>query len=181
MCVCVCLQVDFLQQTNQDLESKLKDAESANTQLQGRVQELSGKNAKICEGEQTLMCIYLPISVYLHLSAELSEIGELVKQLEAEREGGEEKFKEKIAELEAKIEGLVEEKQDLTAQLTEERRVREEVTEDNRRLAEIVLTMEGEAEEAAAMLEGLRRERKEMRRECVQLRESGESDIYECG
>ena len=127
------------------------------------------------------LSISLPISVYLHLSAELSEIGELVKQLEAEREGGEEKFKEKIAELEAKIEGLVEEKQDLMAQLTEQRRVREEVTEDNRRLAEIVLTMEGEAEEAAAMLEGLRRERKEMRRECVQLRESGESDIYECG
>ena len=70
MCVCVCLQVDFLQQTNQDLESKLKDAESANTQLQGRVQELSGKNAKICEGEQTLMCIYL--SLYQFLSIYIS-------------------------------------------------------------------------------------------------------------
>ena len=65
--VCVCLQVDFLQQTNQDLESKLKDAESANTQLQGRVQELSGKNAKICEGEQTLMCIYQFLSIYLSI------------------------------------------------------------------------------------------------------------------
>ena len=32
--------------------------------------------------------------------AELSEIGDLVKQLEAEREGGEETLKQKIAELE---------------------------------------------------------------------------------
>ncbi|CAI8057878.1 Centrosomal protein of 135 kDa [Geodia barretti] len=145
------IQVDFLQQANQELESKLKDAESANGDLQGRVQELSGKNAKICE--------------------ELSEIGELVKQLEAEREGGEEKYKEKIAELEARAEGLEEEKQELASKLEEMRRVREEVTTDNRRLAEIVVVMEGEGEEAAAMLESLRRERKELRRECVQLRE----------
>ncbi|CAI8057880.1 Centrosomal protein of 135 kDa [Geodia barretti] len=147
------IQVDFLQQANQELESKLKDAESANGDLQGRVQELSGKNAKICE--------------------ELSEIGELVKQLEAEREGGEEKYKEKIAELEARAEGLEEEKQELASKLEEMRRVREEVTTDNRRLAEIVVVMEGEGEEAAAMLESLRRERKELRRECVQLRERG--------
>ena len=104
---------------------------------------------------------------------ELSEIGELVKQLEAEREGGEEKYKEKIAELEARAEGLEEEKQELTSKLEEMRRVRKEVTTDNRRLAEIVVVMEGEGEEAAAMLESLRRERKELRRECVQLRERG--------
>ena len=49
-----CLQVDFLQQSNQELELKLKDAESANGELRGRVQELSGKNAKICEGARSL-------------------------------------------------------------------------------------------------------------------------------
>ena len=43
--------MDFLQQANQDLELKLKDAESANGELEGRVRELSSKNAKICEGE----------------------------------------------------------------------------------------------------------------------------------
>ena len=97
-----------------------------------------------------------------------------MKQLEAEREGGEGKLKEKIAELEARAEGLMEEKEELLSELVEVKRVREEVTVDNRRLAEIVVTMEGEGEEAAAMLESLRRERKELRRECVQLRESGE-------
>ena len=111
--------------------------------------------------------------IFLFSSAELSEIGELVKQLEAEREGGEERYREKIAQLEATAEGLEEEKRDLASRLVELRRVREEVTADNRRLAEIIVTMEGEGEEAAAMLESLRRERKELRRECVQLRERG--------
>ena len=111
--------------------------------------------------------------IFLFSSAELSEIGELVKQLEAEREGGEERYREKIAQLEATAEGLEEEKLDLGSRLAELGRVREEVTADNRRLAEIIVTMEGEGEEAAAMLESLRRERKELRRECVQLRERG--------
>ena len=112
-------------------------------------------------------------SFFSFLWAELREIGELVKQLEAEREGGDGKLKENIAELEARVEGLMEEKEEVLSELVEVKRVREEVTVDNRRLAEIVLTMEGEGEEAAAMLESLRRERKELRRECVQLRESG--------
>ena len=55
------------------------------------------------------------------------------------------------------------------------KRVREELTTDNRRLAEIIVAMEGEAEEAAAMLESLTRERKELRRQCLQLRESGQT------
>ena len=47
-------KVDFLQQSNRELESKLNDAESANKELGGRVQELSGKNAKICEGQKNV-------------------------------------------------------------------------------------------------------------------------------
>ena len=59
---CFAVQVDFLQQTNQDLELKLKDAESANRDLQGRVQELTGKNAKICEGKSKKMLWHKKIS-----------------------------------------------------------------------------------------------------------------------
>ena len=99
-----------------------------------------------------------------------------MKQLEAEREGGEEKFKDKIAKLEAKAEELTGEKEHVASQLAEVRRVHQEVTTDNRKLAEIVMAMEGEGEEAAAMLETLRRERKELKRECAQFRERGRAE-----
>lgn len=131
--MCLCLQVDFLQQSNQELESKLKDTKSENEELRGRVQDLSGKNAKICEGPNSVVLVHLSLlpPCYIHgymytctcrvssifilnstarcdclpvlcaiLLSELSEIGELVKQLEAEREGGEEGLKKQIAELE---------------------------------------------------------------------------------
>ena len=74
----------------------------------------------------------------------------------------------------AKAEGLAEEKEGVTSQLKELQKTREELTTDNRRLAEIVMTMEGESEEAAAMLEMLTRERRALRTQCAQLRESGE-------
>lgn len=48
--------------------------------MKQHVQELSSKNARIC--------------------SELQEIGDLVKQMEAEREGSEEDLKQKIAEVE---------------------------------------------------------------------------------
>ena len=44
-------------------------------------------------------CVYV---ILIHDCAELSKIGDLVKQLEAEREGGEESLKQKIAELEVR-------------------------------------------------------------------------------
>ena len=72
------------------------------------------------------------------------------------------------------MEGLVEEKESLSSQLVELRRAREELTTDNRRLAEILVTTEAESEEAAAMLENLTRERRELRKQSLQLRESGE-------
>lgn len=73
-------KVDFLQQANRELDGKLRTAESASTEMKQRVQELSSKNARIC--------------------SELQEIGDLVKQMEAEREGSEEDLKQKIAEVE---------------------------------------------------------------------------------
>ena len=121
-----------------------------------------------------------------------------MKQLESEREGGELTLRQKIAELEvnththahthmhthtpstplqAKNEGLTEEKEGVVLQLTETERVREEFVTDNRRLAEIVVAMEREAEEAASMLESLTRERKELRRQCEQLRKNGEREL----
>ena len=74
------------------------------------------------------------------------------------------------------MEGLVEEKESLSSQLAELRRAREELTADNRRLAEILVTTEAESGEAAAMLETLTRERKELRKQSLQLRESGEGE-----
>lgn len=67
----------------------------------------------------------------------------------------------------------MEEKERAISQVTELQRTREELTTDNRRLAEIVMTMEGECEEAAAMLETLTSEKQELRKQCLQLRESG--------
>ena len=61
----------------------------------------------------------------------------------------------------------------MVSQTTELCRVRDELTADNRRLAEMLATMEGDSEEAAGMLERLTKERRELKRQCVQLRKSG--------
>ncbi|XP_019862625.1 PREDICTED: centrosomal protein of 135 kDa-like, partial [Amphimedon queenslandica] len=42
------IQVDFLQQANQKLEADLAEANESKTKLQARVNDLAGKNAKIC-------------------------------------------------------------------------------------------------------------------------------------
>lgn len=47
-------------------------------------------------------CCDLMVFVIVHVRSELSEIGELVKQLEAEREGGEEGLKKQIADMEVR-------------------------------------------------------------------------------
>ena len=72
--------MDFLQQANRELDGNLRTAEATNTEMKERVQELSSKNARIC--------------------SELQEIGDLVKQMEAEREGSEENLRQTIAEVE---------------------------------------------------------------------------------
>lgn len=72
--------MDFLQQANRELEGKLQAAETAKTELKQHVEELSSKNARIC--------------------SELQEIGDLVKQMEAEREGSEDSLKQRVASLE---------------------------------------------------------------------------------
>ena len=70
----------------------------------------------------------------------------------------------------------MEEKEAVVSQVTELQRTREELVTDNRRLAEIVMTVEGESEEAAAMLGTLTNERQELRKQCLQLRESGTTE-----
>ncbi len=77
------LQIDFLQQANRELEAKLHASEASNDELKVRGQELSSKNSRIC--------------------SELQEIGDLVKQMEAEREGSEAGLRKRIAELEVKF------------------------------------------------------------------------------
>lgn len=74
------VQVDFLQQAARDLEGKLAASETNKKQLEGRVEELGAKNVTIC--------------------SELEEIGQLVKQIEREREESEAKLKGHINELE---------------------------------------------------------------------------------
>ena len=79
-CASLPVKVDFLQQANRELDSKLRSAETSNMEMKQHVQELSSKNARIC--------------------SELQEIGDLVKQMETEREGSEEGLKQRMAELE---------------------------------------------------------------------------------
>ncbi len=73
------IQIDFLQQANHELEKKLASAESTKETLESQVNELGSKNSRIC--------------------SELQEIGELVKQMEAEKGCSEEELKEIIKEL----------------------------------------------------------------------------------
>ena len=81
------LQVDFLQQANHELEGKLQSSEEAGAELRQQVQELSSKNSRIC--------------------SELQEIGDLVKQMEAEKQGSEESLKSRITRLEVSLFGSV--------------------------------------------------------------------------
>ena len=77
------VQVDFLQQTAKDLEGKLAGSETSRKQLEEKAGELGNKNAKIC--------------------FELEEIGQLVKQMEKEREDSEAALKMRIKELEVRM------------------------------------------------------------------------------
>lgn len=73
------IQIDFLQQANHELEKKLASAETTKGALESQVNELGSKNARIC--------------------SELKEIGELVKQMETEKESSEEELRETIKDL----------------------------------------------------------------------------------
>ena len=94
------MQIDFLQQRNQELETKLAEDDTAKSELQVRADGLASKNARIC--------------------SELKEIGELVKQMERERESGESALREEVEErkkecneLKNRGEQLLKEKRDL--------------------------------------------------------------------
>ena len=89
-----------MQQRNQELEAKLAEEDTAKSELQARADGLTSKNARIC--------------------SELKEIGELVKQMERERESGEgalreevEEKKKECSELKSRGEQLLQEKRDL--------------------------------------------------------------------
>ena len=67
-----------MQERNQELEAKLAEGDAAKSELQVRADDLASKNARIC--------------------SELKEIGQLVRQMEAERESGEGALKEEVEE-----------------------------------------------------------------------------------
>lgn len=75
--------MDFLQQTNRELEAKLSQAELKNSELSKQAEDLGQKNSRMC--------------------VELAEIGGLVKQLSREREAGERSLHERatLAEVRA--------------------------------------------------------------------------------
>ena len=75
--------MDFLQQANHELEGKLQSSEEAGAELKQQVQELSSKNSRIC--------------------SELQEIGDLVKQMEAEKQGNEDSLKSRVTQLEVRL------------------------------------------------------------------------------
>ncbi len=138
-----------------------------------RAQDLSSKNSRIC--------------------SELQEIGDLVKQMEAEREGSEDSLRARIAELEvndailnnqlgsqtphflnqAERDQLTEARTSMMQEVQQLKQKKEELFSDNRRMAEMLAASEGESREVADMLERLARERKQLQRQCQQLRENG--------
>ena len=77
------VQVDFLQQAAKELEEKLAASETAKRQVEERAEELGSKNSKIC--------------------SELEEIGQLVKQMEKEKDDNEAALKMRVKELEVSL------------------------------------------------------------------------------
>lgn len=67
----------------------------------------------------------------------------------------------------------MEDKQELEDRIRQLERGREELLSDNRRMAEMLATSEGDTKEVAEMLERLTEERKQLQRQCHQLRQSG--------
>lgn len=165
------MQIDFLQQRNQELEAKLAEEDTAKSELQVRADELASKNARIC--------------------SELKEIGELVKQMERERESGERSLREKVeekkkecSELKSRGEQLLQEKRDLEQVrstplsldlfiiITDSQR-EQQLLGDNQRMAQLLATSEEDSEQAATLLERLNKEKKILTQECQQLKKKG--------
>lgn len=73
----------------------------------------------------------------------------------------------------AERDGLMEEKESLDTQVAQLEKGKEELLRDNRRMAEMLATSEGDSQEVADMLERLSQERRQLRRQCQQLRENG--------
>ena len=68
---------------------------------------------------------------------------------------------------------LTREKASIEQELDQLERKKEELFMDNRRMAEMLATSEGESREVADMLERLAGDKKQLQRQCQQLRESG--------
>ena len=67
----------------------------------------------------------------------------------------------------------MEEKESLDTRVAQLEKERGELLRDNRRMAEMLATSEGDSREVADMLERLSQERRQLRRQCQQLRENG--------
>ena len=144
------IQVDFLQQANRELETKLGQAEVKNSELAKEAEELAQKNSRMC--------------------AELAEIGELVKQLSKEKVVGERSLQERAVHAEDEKNKTSSEKEVLEEKLKQMEQAHTEVLADNRRMAEMLATTDGDSKEMAGLLERLSEDRKKLQRECSELR-----------
>lgn len=79
----------------------------------------------------------------------------------------------KVFYFQAERDGLMEEKESLDTRVAQLEKGKEELLRDNRRMAEMLATSEGDSQEVADMLERLSQERRQLRRQCQQLRENG--------
>ena len=147
------IQIDFLQQATRELESKLAESDSAKTSLEQQVRDLSGRNARIC--------------------SELEEISGLVKEMKAENEEKEANFRQQISSLESERASLESERRSLEVHGEHLEKERDELMADNRKMAELLAAGEGESREVADMVERLAEDRKQLQRQCTQLRLKG--------
>ncbi|XP_019854907.1 PREDICTED: centrosomal protein of 135 kDa-like isoform X2 [Amphimedon queenslandica] len=147
------IQVDFLQQANQKLEADLAEANESKTKLQARVNDLAGKNAKIC--------------------SELQEISEMVKEMEREREESESLLQTQIKDLqERRNEG---EKQliQMERELMKNKESYQELLSDNKKMAEILSSSQADCNRAASLIERLTNENNQLRKQARLAKEPG--------
>jgi centrosomal protein CEP135 len=138
------IQVDFLQQANQKLESDLMDSEKIQEELRLKVDDLSSKNSRIC--------------------TELQEIGGLVKEMENERQKNETSLKSEIDNLLQQCANLHQTIQEYEQKKDENTKAQQELFSENRKMAELLATSEVDAEQAAEVIEQLSKENRQLRK-----------------
>ena len=147
------IQVDYLQQTNTELQHRLNEMQETNDETQRVRKDLVEKNAKLC--------------------GELHEINELTRQMEDEK-------RTRLKELENELKmarhmndergrALVK----LKREFVEMKREHKSLLIDGRHTADMLAAAEDDVKRANHMIDRLEREKKEMEEKCHKLEERG--------